>query len=143
VEPGPGVFDHDLDSLPPRSGAPGRDSIALYQRLVVNPFPAVLVFVIIVAIARTGFATRSVGLFTLGVGLSLVDLFLFKYHCLDCRATGWLLRYRRHVCPGVIARWNRGELPRFCGPGVKIQLAGWLILLASVSVLGLIMLLSA
>jgi hypothetical protein len=110
-----------------------------FQRLVVNPFLAVLVFIIIVALWREGVTRRSPALFQLGVGLVLVDVFLLQYHCLDCGATGWLLRYRRHACPTVMLRWQRGEWRRFRGPGVKLQLVAWLILVAAALVLILIM----
>ena len=140
--PGPDVFDPDLDPHPQRSGGPRSDSIAPYQRLIVNPFLAVLLFVIVLAIVRTALRTRALGLFQLGVGLVLVDLFLVQYHCLDCGATGWLLRYRRHACPTVLTRWQRGEQRRFRGPSVRIQLVGWLVLLGSAFVMGLIMLLA-
>jgi hypothetical protein len=142
MEPRPGVFDHELDSVPPRSvvQVPPREEIALYQRLVVNPLLAFLLTAVVVAILSIALKFQFPRLFAVGVGLVAVDLFLFRYRCLDCKATGWLLRYRRHVCSAIIARWQRGELPRFCGPAVKIQLASWIILAASVSVLALIML---
>jgi hypothetical protein len=137
MDPGPGVFDHELDSVPRRLEAPPRETIALYQRLAVNPVLAVLVFTIAAGTLSLALKVRSPRLFALAVGLYFMDLFLFQYHCFDCKATGWLLRYRRHVCPAVVARWHGAQLPRFCGPAVRIQLAAWLILLASLFVLGL------
>ena len=142
MQSGPDVYDRDLDPQPRRSLDPAHVSIAPYQRLIVNPFLAVLLFVIILAIVQTAIQTRTAGLFPLGLGLVLVDLFLVQFHCLDCGATGWLLRYRRHACPTVIARWQRGEHRRFRGPSVKLQLAGWIVLLAAAFVLGLVTLVS-
>jgi hypothetical protein len=138
VQPGPDVFDPDLDPPPRRTANPDRESIVEFQRLVVNPFLAVLVFIVIVAVFRTSLAKRTSSLFEIGVVLFVIDVFLIQYHCLDCGATGWLLRFRRHACGAVQARWQRGERRRFRGPGVRIQLAVWLVFLAAVTMLGLI-----
>ncbi len=139
MQSGPDLFDRELDPQPPSRVGQGRDTVVPFQRLVVNPFLAVTVFVIIIALWREGVTRRSPALFQLGVGLVLVDVFLVQYHCLDCGATGWLLRYRRHACPTVLSRWQRAEWRRFRGPGVKLQLAAWLILVAAALVLILIM----
>jgi hypothetical protein len=139
VESGPDIFDRELDPQPHRPAGPQRDTVVPFQRLVVNPFLAVLVFIIIVWLWSEGLKWQSPALFQLGVGLLIVDVFLVQFHCLDCGATGWLLRYRRHACPTVLARWGRSEWRRFRGPGVRLQLASWLILLASVTVLVLIL----
>ena len=77
-------------------------------------------------------------MFKFGFGLLALDFFLVQYHCRDCGATGWLLRYRKHVCPAVVARWHQRELPRFRGPGVRAQLVGWLILSLSATILVLV-----
>jgi hypothetical protein len=138
VQPGPDVFDPDLDPPPRRTASPDRESIVEFQRLVVNPFLAVLVFIVIVALFRTALVKRSWSLFDIGVVLFGIDVFLIQYHCLDCGATGWLLGVRRHVCGAVQARWQRGERRRFRGPGVRIQLVVWLVFLLAVTMLGLI-----
>ena len=143
MQSGPDLFDRELDPQPPSWVGQGRDTVVPFQRLVVNPFLAVLVFVMIVALWREGVTRRSPALFQLGVGLLLVDVFLVQYHCLDCGATGWLLRYRRHACPTVMSRWQRQEWRRFRGPGVRLQLVVWLILVAAVFVLALILWISA
>jgi hypothetical protein len=137
VQSGPDVFDRDIDPQPRRPARSDRGSIVPSQRLIVNPFLAVLGFVIIVAIWREAFIRRSSGLFQLGAALLLVVGFLVQYHCLDCGATGWLIRCRRHACPTVVARWELGERRRFRGPGVRSQLWIWFILLAAACVLGL------
>jgi hypothetical protein len=141
VQSGPDVYDRDLDPQPRRSLDPAHVSIAPYQRLIVNPFLAVLVFVIIVAIALYAIRTEILGLFPFLVILVLLDPFLVQYHCLDCGATGWLIRYRKHGCPTVVARFQLGEHRRFRGPSVKLQLVGWLVSLAAAAVVGLVMLL--
>jgi hypothetical protein len=142
VDPGPGVYDHDLDSQPSGPVRPRDESIAPYQRLVVNPLLAVLAVVITVAIERWALENRYLGMFELGFGLLALEFFLVQYHCRDCGATGFLLRFRRHACPAVVARSHRGERPRFRGPGVRLQLVVWAIVLASASVLVMIMLLA-
>jgi hypothetical protein len=142
VQPDPDVFDRDLDPAPRRSLDPSSVSIAPFQRLIVNPFLAVLLFVIIIAILRSAAQTQSTALFQLGIGLIAVDVFLVQYHCRDCGATGWVFRYRRHACPTVVARFQRGEWRRFHGPSVKLQLAGWILLLGMVFIVGLIVVLS-
>ncbi len=139
MESGPDIFDRELDPQPQRPAGPDRNTVVPFQRLVVNPFLAVLVFVIIVALWREAVTRRMPALFQLGVGLLIVDVFLVQFHCLDCGATGWLLRYRRHACPPVLFRWQHAEWRRFRGPGVRLQLAAWLILLASVFVLAMIL----
>ena len=103
MQSGPDVFDRDIDPQPRRPARSDRGSIVPSQRLIVNPFLAVLGFVIIVAIWREAFSRRSSGLFQLGAALLLVVGFLVQYHCLDCGATGWLIRCRRHACPTVVA----------------------------------------
>ncbi len=136
------VFDRDLDPQPRRSLDPARVSIGPYQRLIVNPFLSVLVFVIIIAIARAALQTETLGVFPFLVFLILADVFLVQYHCIDCGATGWLLRYRRHGCPTIVSRFQRGELRRFRGPSVRLQLVLWLVFLAAAVVLVLIVLFS-
>jgi hypothetical protein len=138
VHSGPDLFDRELDPQPQRRVGPDRDTVVPFQRLLVNPFLAVAVFVLVVALWREGVTRRSPALFQLGVGLLLVDVFLVQYHCLDCGATGWLLRYRRHACPTVLSRWQRGESRRFRGPGVRLQLVAWVTLVAAVFVLAVI-----
>ena len=72
---GPDVFDRDLDPQPRRPARGNDVSLVPFQRLVVNPFLAVLLFVIVVALWNVAFARRSPGLFQLGVGLVLVAFF--------------------------------------------------------------------
>jgi len=134
------VFDRDLDQQPWPVHAPRGGSIAPFQRLIVNPFLAVLIFLVLVAIGRWALAYLSRGWIEFGFGVLAFDFLLFQYHCRDCGATGWLLGYRNHACPSVVARYSRGEQPRFRGPGVRVQLVIWLVLFASAAVLGSIVL---
>jgi hypothetical protein len=137
VDSGPGVFDHELDSQPRSPLRPLNESIVLYQRLVVNPFLAVLALVIIVAIGPWVEARQSFGSFQAMLAVFAVK-FLVQYHCRDCGATGFLTGSRKHVCPAVLARWHQYEMPRFRGPSVNAQYVLWLILLASVFILALV-----
>jgi hypothetical protein len=138
VDPGPGVYDHDLDSQPHRPAGPRAESIAPYQKLVVNPFLAVLAVVITIAIERWALENHYLGIFQIGFGLIALEFFLVQYHCRDCGATGFLFRVGRHACPAVVARLKRDERPRFRGPGVRVQLVAWLILVASAVILVLV-----
>jgi hypothetical protein len=138
VDPGQGTYDRDLDSTPFGHARPRSESIAPYQRVVVNPFLAVLALIITVAYERWAIAYGFTGFLEVGFALLALDLFLIQYHCRDCGATGWLLRVQKHVCPAVLARWHLGERPRFRGPGVRAQLVIWFILLASALILALV-----
>jgi len=138
VQSGPDVFDRELDPQPQIPARADSASVLPFQRLLVNPFLAVLVCVIIVALWREAYARESRWLFQLGVALTIVVVFLFQYHCLDCGVTGWLLRYRQHACPTVVSRMQRREWRRFRGPGVRLQLAAWLIFVAGAFVLAII-----
>jgi hypothetical protein len=137
VDSGPGVFDHELDSQPPRPLRPINESITLYQRLVVNPFLAVLALVMIVAIGPWVEAKHPFGPFQ-GLLAALAARFLVQYHCRDCGATGFLTGFRKHLCPAVLARWHQRELAQFRGPSVGAQYVLWLIVLASVLILTLV-----
>jgi hypothetical protein len=135
--PSPSTFDQDLDiSRRPPSGGSG-ESLDNYQRLLANPFLAVLCWLIMFGLFRAGLRIQSFTLFLAGVGLLFGALLLFQFHCLDCGSTGWLLGYRRHACPAVLARWQSRQVRRFRGPGVKTQIVAWLVLVASALVLGM------
>ena len=138
MQSGHDVFDRELDPQPQRPARPDSASIVPFQRLVVNPFLAVFGFIIVAALWYEAFSRHAPAFFQFGVGLLVVAVLLVQYHCLDCGATGWLLRYRRHACPTVVWRWQRGEWRRFRGPGVRLQLTAWLIFLAGMVVLVLI-----
>jgi len=130
VDPGQGTFDRDVDSQP---GLPARvpfESLREYQRIVVNPLLGVLAWLVMFALIRAGVKSRSSTLFLIGLSLVFVGLFLHQFHCLDCGATGWLFRYRRHACPSVVARYENREVRRFRLPNVPTQLTIWFYFLA-------------
>jgi hypothetical protein len=100
----------------PDGRKPPLDEVRFYQRLVVNPFLAVLtLFVTLVLISASATTTgaglsrttRWAGLSTLAaiVG-SVLSMLALQYHCLDCGATGWYHRWRRHACDRVVDRWR-------------------------------------
>jgi hypothetical protein len=91
---------------------------------------------------RESLGQKNLALFIVGIGLSLVAILVVQYHCLDCGETGWFWRASGHACTAVIARRQNGGERRFRGPGLKLQLAGWFILLFGALVLGLVTLTS-
>jgi hypothetical protein len=131
------TFDPDLDVQPRRHA---REPLEPYQRLVANPFLAVLAWIFIAALVDAAVRSQNLPLFLTAIGLLFVAFFLLQFHCLDCGATGWVLRYRKHACPPVVARWQSRTVRRFHGPSMKSQLVGWFIVIPSAVVLGLIML---
>jgi hypothetical protein len=108
-----------------------RESFETYQRFIANPLLTVLDGLLAFLLIRAGLQTRNLALFLTGIGLLFLAIPLLQFHCLDCGATGWLLRYRRHACPPVVVRWQSRESLRFRGPGVLAQLLAWLGVLAA------------
>jgi hypothetical protein len=130
-----GTFDPELDLLPIRPTRRSREPLEPYQRLIANPFLAVLSCVVVFAVVRFALERRDLTGFLFGISLLFLSFLLVQFHCLDCGKTGWLLRYRHHACPAVVARWQNQIMPRIHGPRVKIQVVVWLLLLASAFVL--------
>jgi hypothetical protein len=136
VEPGGGIFDRDLDNQPRRRIPTPGDAPYEYQRLVVNPFLTVLVWIIFLSLLRViGPAPDAV---TAGILVFPVTLFLIQFHCLDCGATGWLACHQRHACPKVVDRWQRRVVRRFHGPGIRLQLISWFIFIMAALVLAMV-----
>ena len=106
-----------------------------HQRLVVNPFLAVLGLI--------GLWRATLGLFhssfpplAVAMVVPLVLLpYLIQYHCLDCGRTGLYSRRRRHACAGVVARRHEGQPSRFPLPSTGAQLVFWGWALGSIAVL--------
>ena len=125
--------DPDFDGDRATDGAaPPAESIAYYQRLVVNPFLALGILSATLALAvyvsRPGNTGRSPLLPAVLAGL-LASYFSLQYHCLDCGATGMVHRWQRHACPKVRERWRTGfdfwARPR---PTLRTQVAFWFLL---------------
>jgi hypothetical protein len=138
VDPRGGIFDHDLDAEPRRPNWNRVDPPYEYQRLVVNPFLTVLVWIVFVGLLRSVVPRQDAA----GLAADIVFLFLavllIQFHCLDCGTTGWLIRYQHHACPNVIERWQNRIIRRFHGPRLKIQLVAWFILILAALLLGVI-----
>jgi hypothetical protein len=111
-----------------------------YQRLVANPFLALLGLVLWCLALRQILGAKRLDLL-IPVLLSLgAVVFLLQYHCLDCGATGLLFRWRRHACERVLARQLEGRPLRFRGPRPPTQLVLWIYALLTVAVLFLLVL---
>ena len=122
----------------PLSGLPARlrDFDPLdHQRLVVNPFLAVLGLIGLVWLAlRLVDSPMPILAGLLMLPLALLPQ-LIQYHCLDCGRTGPYPGRRGHACPGVIARWHAGERSRIPFPSSGFQLVAWCWALGAVAVL--------
>ena len=136
MEPGRGTFDHDLDSQLRRPVPDSIEPIDEYQRLVANPFLTVLAWLVVLGLVRESVNRQNVAMFMTGIIIFFVAFFLLQYHCLDCGATGWLLRSWAHACPAVVDRRRSGLVRRFRGPGLRLQLAAWFIIMMAALVLG-------
>jgi hypothetical protein len=107
-----------------------------HQRLVVNPFLAVLGLI--------GLGWMAYGLIfdSPAPALAIVMIFpiallpyLIQYHCLDCGRTAAYPRHKRHACAGVVARWREGYRRRFPFPSPWAQLVVWGWLLGAIALL--------
>jgi hypothetical protein len=131
----PPVADPEFDPSP---GFPSRlrDFEPLeHQRLVVNPFLAVLGLIGLVWLARELFLAPLPGLAALLIFPLAMLPHLIQYHCLDCGQTGSYPRRRRHACSGVLARWREGRRSRLPFPTSWAQLVVWAWVLGAIAVL--------
>ena len=132
----------DLDFIPdpfPARALPAGFDPADHQRLVVNPFLAVVGLIGWAWLTRRLFQTSFPPLALLPT-LFLVWLpFLIHYHCLDCGVTGLFPRWRRHACPRMILRSQRTRRGWFTWPRARTQLIVWLYLLGAGGLLLLIL----
>jgi len=136
VEPAPATSDPDLD-MQQEQPAPV-EPVDEYQRLVANPFLTVLGWLVMFGVMRESLRRHNLWLFIISVALLVGSCLFLQFHCLDCGATGWLMGYRRHACPAVVARRSSQAQRRFRGPGLPTQLLAWFILLTAACGLGLI-----
>ena len=125
--------DPDFDHPARAEHRPSADVARYYQRLVVNPFLAVITGC---ATCAAAMLARSVGIYwvlpTVTIGVILAFTFL-QYHCLDCGATGMYRRWRQHACPHVCDRWRYPFSYRmllFPSPSTQLVLWFFLFLLA-------------
>jgi hypothetical protein len=133
VDPEPTLFDPELDTPRRRPQAVPVESIPACQRLVVNPFLAILGWLAAVAMIRHSMLSHNLALHLTALLWLFVPFLLIQFHCLDCRSTGWYVRAGRHICGGVFSRWVRGEGAQSRWPRLRTQLVVWLYLLAAVA----------
>jgi hypothetical protein len=134
----PSTYDRDIDLHPPGASS-STEPIDPYRRLVANPLLTVAVVVAAIFLIRIALEKRALPLFLASIGLVFGSVLLVQFHCLDCGATGWMLRAGRHACPALLARWREGRGSRWRFPGLKTQMLVWIHLLASVTGLLLIL----
>jgi hypothetical protein len=133
------TYDPDLD--PPRFHPPGTSGgrppliPQEYQRLVANPFLAMLGLIVWFAAFRQALAARNLLLVGLALSGLAVVVYLLQYHCLDCGTTGPLLRWKSHACSRVLARQETGHVRRRRGPNPVFQTILWAYLIAAAAVL--------
>jgi hypothetical protein len=133
------TYDPDLDPPRPRArigsgGWPPRLPQE-YQRLVANPFLALLGLIVWFAVMEQALRARSI----LAVWLAMLGLavvaYLLQYHCLDCGATGTLFRWRSHACERVRIRRETGQVRYLRGPNPVFQTFAWLLLMVVLAIL--------
>ncbi len=139
MDPVRGTFDRELDSPPGLPPGIPVEALPACQRIIVNPLLGVLSWLVTFALIRLAVKNRSSTLFLLGVCLLFAAFLVQQFHCLDCGATGWLVRYRRHACPSVVARYRQRDVRRFRVPRVMTQIAIWFYLITGTLVLLLIL----
>jgi hypothetical protein len=102
------------------------DSVSEHQRLIANPSLAFLMWLISFVAIRHAVIEHKLGLFFIGLLLTMVPLLLGQFHCLDCGSTGWALRGARHFCPSVAARCQGLRLSRIRVPRLRTQFQVWI-----------------
>lgn len=126
--------DPEFDSSP-SSPVRLRDFDPLeHQRLVVNPFLAVLGLLVLGSVEVS---LRFPGALLLAPFFFLLPSKI-QYHCLDCGHTGSFSRRARHACPAVFARWQERHRSGVWFPSSWAQLVVWAWVLGSVGLLLLV-----
>jgi hypothetical protein len=134
VDPDSPLFDSELDTPRRRPRALPAGSVASCQRLIVNPFLAILGWMAAAVLIRYSLRSQNLALHLTALLWLFIPFLLIQFHCLDCRATDWYLRAGRHVCGGVFTRWARGGGEQTRWPGLRTQLLLWLYGLAGLGV---------
>ncbi len=139
---GGGVHDRDLDLTPVRPGGRTRRRRGVlegYQRLIANPFLALLGLVAWYGVVRQVVLAKRLDLFVPAVASLAVVGFLFQFHCLDCGKTGRLSRWRTHSCEAVRLRFETDAPRRLRAMTPVAQTLLWFYLLVIGLVVGFIM----
>jgi hypothetical protein len=127
------THDPELDPPRPAAGATATDWPPPYcedfQRLVTNPFLALVGLIVLLGVLRQALEMKSLPLFVIVLCGLLPTGFLLQYHCRDCGATGLLFRWRSHACPSVLVRHQSGRARAIRGPNPYTQLLLWIYLL--------------
>jgi hypothetical protein len=121
---------HDPELVAPRSARRRRAAGVSreYQRLVANPFLALVVFLFAFEAFLSLVTIEGMpALIPASVALASVafPLLVLHYHCLDCGKTGWLFRWKRHGCDTVLARQDSGVRRRLPMPSPTAQTVVW------------------
>lgn len=138
--PGPQTRPHDPDFDTPARLSPilVQPDFASCQRLVANPFLALLLMIPWVVGFRDAFLRRD-PLILLALLLGLVGIAcLLQYHCRDCGKTGLLFSWRSHACGHALARQFSQKRRRLRGPNPTTQTVLWMYLLAIVTFLAIV-----
>ena len=101
-----------------------------YQRLVANPFLAVLGLFAWAGALRLSWEARRAEFFLPALLAGLAIPLLFQYHCLDCGRTGHVARASGHACAHVEMRRQAGRPRRLRGPSPWAQTKLWVVALA-------------
>ena len=125
-------FDRTIANIP----APSKWTVRYYQRLVINPFLAVVILLCgfgIVLSLKNRLPKSSSPWW--GLSLFVMSYFCVQFHCLDCGASGMFARRNRHACRGVRERWLARRMVPTYYPGPVLQLKIW-----GLTILGVVML---
>jgi hypothetical protein len=125
----------DPDFDPPMIAWPPEKELAAFRKVVVNPFLAVFGLLAWFAAMRALILGRMPHFAAFLTATFAGIPFLLHYHCLDCGRTGVLPFCGRHACSGVVARWRTGKRARSAWPRPDTQMAVWLWIIVSVSLL--------
>jgi hypothetical protein len=98
-----------------------------HQKLVVNPFLAVLTLIVIVHAGNWLLNSSYAPLLMMMVAPIVLLPQLIQYHCLDCGTTGRYPRRNRHACPTIVSRWENHQSTDFPSPRGQLIAWGWLI----------------
>jgi len=118
----------DLDFAPdpfPPSPLPTDFAPLEHQRLIVNPFLAVVALIAWAWLTLQLFATSFPPLALLPTLIFGLLPILIHTHCLDCGATGIYPRWWKHACPKVIIRARANRRGWFPWPSARTQLILW------------------
>jgi hypothetical protein len=132
-------FDPEFDSPPPPRAQLPDSSPSDQKRLLVNPFLALVDWLVALALLRAAIARVNFALFLIGSLFLLLGSLLLQYHCLDCGATGWLIRHGSHACPDEVFRRPSRRPRRLRVPRIATQIVVWCYLVAAAVILLLIL----